>query len=391
MNPKSFARALWVTAAVLTAAGAGCASRQPATESLVSASEGSVVFGTFVSQGEAKLTPRTPLTDLHAVGDGLYAYTQNNIVYSLSPGLELRFLKQVVPPDEGLRPPVQVGEETIFPSTKGMFVLGKTGEPIRTIKLTNPLSSDVHVDQRGMLLAGVAGNTGGRVAVIDPQKSTRASVQETLIGNVRSAPVALQGIVFAATDTGRVYAVGLENRTAWSLDDMSFATGRPIEADLVIDDYALYVASTDLKLYALDRSTGKIKWRYAAEVPLTDTPLVTKDRVYQVVPGKGLASIDKIDGKLYREPLWVTPNVTRVVSADDKYVYGVEGNDRLVAIGITDGVVRFSAQGAFDFVTASGDSIFAASKDGRVVKLKRGPYTGDAVAGVDESVKSVSR
>lgn len=346
----------------------------------MSNSEGSVVYGAFVSQGDARLTPESPISELHAVGDGLYVYTKSNMVYALSQGLEVRFLKQVVKPTEALRPPVAIGDEVIFPSTAGMFVLGKTGEPLRTIKLGNPLSSDIHVDQRGLLIAGVASKTGGRVAVIDPKRDFHPAIQETLIGNVMSAPVALQGIVFAATDKGRVFAVGAENRAAWPMEGMSFETGRPIQADLVIDDYALYVASTDFKLYALDRSTGKIKWRYVAEVPLTSAPLVTKDRVYQVVPGSGLAAIDKINGKLYREPLWVTPDVTQVVTADDKYVYAVQGNKRLVAISIADGEIRFSALGKFDYVTSEGDTIFAAAKDGRVIKLKRGPYTGDAMA-----------
>ena len=255
-------------------------------------------------------------------------------------------------------------------------MLGKTGEPLRTIELNNPLTSDVTVDQRGLLLAGVAAKTGGRVAVIDPTKSVRAAIQETLIGNVRSAPVGLQGIVFAANDVGEVYAIGNENYSAWPPDATPFKTGRPIEANLVIDDYALYVASTDFKLYALDRGTGKIKWRYVAEIALRQAPLVTKDRVYQVVPGRGLVSIDKINGKLYREPLWTTPGVTKVVTADDKYVYGVQGNKRLVAISIADGEIRFSATGAFDFVAAGDGAIFAASADGRIAKLKRGPYVG---------------
>jgi PQQ-like domain len=366
---------------LMAALAAGCATKRMLSTSVVTSSDGSAVYGAFVEQAQARLNPDAPLTNLVAAGDAVYAYTAENQVYALSQGLEIRFLRQVVGKYEALRPAVQVGEEVIFPSSVGLVVLAKNGEPIRTLSLDHPLTSNVQVDQRGLLLAGTAAPTGGRLAVIDPRDPAEPNQQDTLLGNIESAPAAFQGIIFAGTDAGRVFAVASENRTAWGLEELSFNTRRPIKADLVVDEFGVFVASTDGTLYALNRADGRIRWRYMAEAPLMQTPLVTRDRVFQIVPGQGLVAIDKLDGKLYREPLWTAQGVTRLVSVDDRYVYAVRDNDTLIALGLNDGKEKFSATGRFDFVAAGPDNtIFAATRDGAVVSLKRGAYTGDAVA-----------
>jgi outer membrane protein assembly factor BamB len=41
-----------------------------------------------------------------------------------------------------------------------------------------------------------------------------------------------------------------------------FVTSGRIVGDVKVDDSGVYVASTDSKLYALDRGTGKILWKY---------------------------------------------------------------------------------------------------------------------------------
>jgi hypothetical protein len=106
-----------------------------------------------------------------------------------------------------------------------------------------------------------------------------------------------------------------------------------------------------------------------------------------VLEGRGLASINKVEGKLYRDPIWIAQGVTEVIAADDRFIYAAQGHDRLVALGINDGEVKFSTSGDFDFVTAGTDGIFAASTTGNVVKLKRGPYTGEQATPAQAAAK----
>lgn len=368
--------------ALLMIIAAGCSQPTVATKAEQGISiQGNVKYGTFVQENVAKLAPSTPVSDLYVTGDTVFAYTEDNTVYALSSGLEIRYIEPIVKDEFTLRKPVAYGEETIFPSTVAMFVHDKRGNRVRTLNLPNPLTSDARLDQRGLLLAGTAAPTGGRVSVIDPTLLVRPVVGDTLIGTVFSAPVGYQGIVYAANNKGEVFAIGAGNRNAWPLDDMRFDTDRSVRADLVIDDYGLFVASGDTKLYALDRTTGRIKWRYMSEMPLVDTPLVTTDRVYQVVPGRGAAAIDKLEGKLYREPLWIAPGITQVLKADANYLYAVRDGNTLVALGLNDGKEKFSVSGDFSlFVADETGRIFAANSKGTVSCFVRAPYTGDNVA-----------
>lgn len=368
--------------ALLVALIAGCATPSARTDGGPNIDiSGNVKYGTFARENLAKLDPQTPLRQLYVVGSDVVGYTQDNTVYQLSSGLEVRFVEPMAEPNVTLRRPVAYGEEMIFPTAVAIKVVDKSGNLVRTLRLPHPLTSDVRLDQRGLLLAGTASPTGGRVSVIDPTLTVRPVVAETLIGSVFSAPVGYQGIVYAAADDGSVYAIGPDNRNAWPLDDMKFTTNRSVVADLVIDEFGLFVASSDTKLYAIDRTTGRIKWRYMAEVPLTQTPLVTTDRVYQVVDDKGLVAIDKIDGKLYREPLWTARGVTKVLSVDADYVYAVHGGNRLVALGANDGQVKFDVTGDFTMFAAGADGkIFAANEKGAIASFVRRPYTGENVA-----------
>ena len=368
-------------ALLMAAVAGGCASQttRAKVESPIGIN-GNVKYGTFARESIADLDPIAPMTRLYVNGDSVFGYTSTNSVYALSSGLEVKYIQNVANGDVTVRRPIAYGEDTIFPTTLAIKVLDKNGQLLRTMKLPHPLTSDVRLDQRGLLLAGTVAPTGGRVSVIDPTLTVRPVVGDTLIGAVFSAPVGYQGIIYAATESGSVFAIGPDNRNAWPLDDMQFATNRSVKADLVIDEYGLFVASSDTKLYALDRSTGRIKWRYMAEVPLEQAPLLTRDRVYLVVAGKGVVAIDKIEGKLYREPLWTTPGITQVLSSDANYLYAVEGANKLVAIGLSDGKVKFDAAGEFTlFAAGNNGRIFAASETGVIASFVRKPYTGEAV------------
>ena len=365
--------------AALTLAFAGCASKRSASAAgpLFTAAP-SVAYGTFAEQSRADLQPDAPLVKLSFVGDTLFGMTDTNRVYALTKTLDLRYIRQIATPGEQLRTPLALGKEIVFPTTTHLKFYNDAGDPTRTIELPYPITSEVHLDPRGLLIAGTAAKTGGRVTLIDPQNAKMPVREDTLIGTVLSAPVGLQGVVYAANDQGKVFAVGPENRSLWPLATAGFQTNRAVSADLVIDDFALYVASTDSVLYALDRTTGRIKWRYMAEIPLSVAPFVTKDRVFLVVPERGVVGLSKTEGGPYRQPLWTVANATQVLGADDKFMYAVIGNDQIAAVDLVDGSTRFTVTGKFDLFTAGPDQrLYAATRDGKVVSFARAAYIGD--------------
>ncbi|MFT3787458.1 MAG: PQQ-binding-like beta-propeller repeat protein [Tepidisphaeraceae bacterium] len=265
-----------------------------------------------------------------------------------------------------------VGDEIIFPLTASIEIYNcQTGDKIRSQPLPGALTSDVRLDQRGLLLAGTASLTGGRVSVIDPKRQFMIVRTETLVGSVLSAPTSFQGVIYAANDKGQVFAIGDQNRAVWGLDAGAFKTDRSVRADLVADEFGLYAANADGTLYVLDRNSGKIKWRYFAEHGLETAPFLTPEAVYQVVPKVGLVALDKTEGKLNRDPLWTAAGVTDVVAADKKNVYVTIDGNRLAALDRKTGQPVYDVTHAFTtFATNATDgTIFAATQAGQVMSI----------------------
>lgn len=382
MIRRPVALAAMTLAGLLVAAG-GCAQKKAAPRSGPGyAASGSVAYGTFVKRGEAQLKPPSPIASLDFVGDTLLAKTDRNAVYSLSGGLDIRYIQQVAEAGILVRKPVPYAKQVIFPLPTELKFLDERGDTKQSVRLPYPLTTNVNTDPRGFLLAGTAANTGGRVTVIDPKNQKKPVREDTLIGPVLSAPVGFQGVVYAANDRGQVFAIGDERRATWPLPDGAFRTDRSVTADLVIDDYAVYVAATDSKLYALDRTSGRIKWRYMAQTGLAAAPFVTGDRVYQVVPDLGVVALPKTlpenQEKPYREPLWTAKGATRVLGTDDKFLYVVVGGKSVAALDLATGEARFDLKGDFDFFAIGADkTIYTADKGGRVLSFARAPYSGE--------------
>jgi outer membrane protein assembly factor BamB len=181
--------------------------------------------------------------------------------------------------------------------------------------------------------------------------------------------------VYAAGRDGSVYAVNANTRERiWPTPDGVFKTNGAVDADLVADTTGLYVASTDSVLYVLNPNNGKLRWRYFAGAPLNDAPVVTSDRVYLKVQGKGLLAFSKTEGKDVREPLWTRPDVKGIVAQDATYAYGVGEDTRLIAIDKNTGETRYQSQ-RHDFVRfgynpKDDGMIFAVTKSGTVLAIK---------------------
>ena len=377
-----------VALAALTLAGllasTGCAKKVVvARQGPDYAATGSVAYGTFVKRGEARLDPPSPLASLDFVGDSLLGKTDRNAVYALTGGLDLRFIQQVAPAGVYVHKPLLYANQVVYPTPTELKVLDGKGETKQTIKLPHPLTSDVAVDPRGLLLAGTAAPTGGRVTVIDPKNIKKPVKEDTLIGPVLSSPCAFQGVVYAANEAGNIFAIGDERRATWPIVGGAFKADRSVLANLVVDDYAVYVASTDSKLYALDRTSGRIKWRYMSQTALGDAPFVTADHVYQVVPNLGVVSLAKMlpetQERPYRTAQWTASGMTRVLGVDDKYLYGVVGTGTVAAVDLVTGDTRFEVKGNFDYYAFGPDkTVYTADRSGHVFSFARAPYSGDA-------------
>jgi outer membrane protein assembly factor BamB len=129
----------------------------------------------------------------------------------------------------------------------------------------------------------------------------------------------------------------------------------------------------DTKLYALDRGSGKIRWRYFAGTGLDTPPVATKDMVYQYVNGAGLVAIDKINGESDRKPRWIVKDARQFLAEDDQNVYVRASNNRILAVDKKSGETKFRSRrkDLVSFATNATDSIiYAGTKDGLIIAVK---------------------
>ena len=324
-------------------------------------------------------------------GESLIVYTDRNVVERISAGggQPIFINRGVARPRDPLRPPLlvdavgklgQVEQYLVFPKNNSYALLTLDGDPIvvdggtsNEAQLTRALTSGA-VTSDGVLYAGVADTNGGRLIKTDPTKPAGNTLERVLFpGVIRGRPAVFQNLIYAADLNGYVYGVTEDMRAAWKVQAFKTEVGRGVQANLAVDEYGVYAAGTDGTLYALDRNTGRIRWRFLAGESLFSSPVPLGSYVYQSIPGQGVAAINKTDGSTNsRQPAWVAENAKGVLSHDDRHVYLLLNDNGIGAFDKESGEMLFKTQ-RNDFVrfarNTEGARIFAATADGQVVAI----------------------
>jgi outer membrane protein assembly factor BamB len=359
---------------------AGCANGgEPLPE------EGKIVpvpAGNFTVAWRAQLEPqRDALVELHLVEDRVYAYSRNHVSYAIdraSGGLQ--FITPVKISGDTLRPPIHLPERVVFPSASSLEVYDKSGRYQHPVDLPYPTrSAGIGVSRPGtgdFVVLGLDYPRGGRAAAITvdrPYGNVRWELMT--FGGVSSRPAYYDNVLYIASEDGRVYAVGPDRDAHWPLEGGVYVTSGRIVADLVADASGVYVASSDSKLYCVDRTTGKTKWQYFGGNALTDDPQVTEDSVYLAVPGQGVVAIDKNEGEFNRPARWEVRDARQFLAADKQNVYLRRRDNAILAVDKRTGEEKFASRTkAFEVfasnTTSDDGTIFAADKGGLVVAVR---------------------
>jgi len=381
---------LGAAAISLTALAGGCA-KKPAEEAKPTI--GAIPPNSFVQQWRAPLKLNNDVvTELHLRDNNLYAYTRNDVAYQVTRGGgEIQFVAPIKASGGVLRPPVEIKERIVFPTATTMEIYTSAGRFERRFPLDYSTRSPANGIEN-MLFIGLDYPGGGRIAAIDVARPY-ANIRWELLtrGGVSAMPAIFQNIVYIGGEDGRVYAVTPDRRPVWPLEGGVFVTSGRIVGDVQIDETGVYVASTDSKVYCLDRNTGKINWQYFGGRPITATPHVTASTVYVTVPGQGLVALDKGKGEFNRTPRWISKDARKFLSEDAKHTYLATRDGKIQAVDRASGKIVFVSQGkGYDLFVSNpkDDMIFAARKDGTVYAIK--PVLGPGVVGeivMNESVK----
>lgn len=355
--------------AVLILLATGCTASRP------SAAGPTMVSGqAFVKEWEANLSVGTDyIKSLHVHDKSVIAYTQGNRGYWLSAtGGQLLGSNPITRPGHTVHPPVVLADYTVIPTSISLETFDKTGKRLDTFIMPTAIQSPAAGSGSSVYL-GVSHPGSGRLGRFDVGNRVNVGWEMYTSDGVVAAPAVYNETIFAGGLDGRVWAVTSNRLPIWSLPNNAFETNGPITADLVADDHGLYVASHDKRLYCLDRNSGKIKWMYFGEYPLTDAPVATSTQVFQLVPNVGLVAINKAEGKHAREPMWIQPIAQQVLAADDSYVYVRSGRGAVMALDKTTGEPVFqSTRGDLDvFATnVKGSIIYAATRHGTILAIK---------------------
>lgn len=361
---------------------------------------------------------RDAVTELHVTDDAVYAYTRDGEVASIgreSGALEWtaavrgpsRFLYPPVPMKGRIAIPTRTANETItdpvvFPTGGSLEIYDRFGRLYRSFQTPFAVATPA-VGGRGPMLY-LGGSFGGsihgsirgssRLVALDVTRPNAPAIWELMIpgGTLDGAPAFVEDVVYAASEDGSVYAVNAEDREpVWPIEGAVFKTGGRIVCDIVADDSGVYVASTDTKLYALNRNSGRIRWVYYAGRQLRDAPVVTNDMVYQAVPNAGIAAIPKNEGDTQRQPRWLIAGARQFLASDARYAYLLNDDRRIIAVDKNTGAIAFQSQrndlDVYATSTRNDGVIYAATKSGWVLSIRPVLKPG----GVGELVRAPAR
>lgn len=279
--------------------------------------------------------------ELHLIGNDLFVFTSKNVLYRLDArGGSVGFVSDYAPAGAHVQAPVLTKDAVIIPADTKLLMLDQKGYRKGEIDLDYPIRSGAIGTNTGIYVGIDTDKNGGRLAAVDLDRPASPIRWELMTGGaVISTPATYQGIIYVASDDGKVYAVGPDREAMWGIQ--TFQTDRAIRAGLAVDATGVYAASLDGKLYVLDKDTGKLLWEYYAGTFLADTPVITQDLVFLTVRDQGVIALDKKSGAYIRKALWSLPEARGYLSENANLVMLRGENNRILAVDKKTGVIKF--------------------------------------------------
>jgi hypothetical protein len=358
---------LLISALLLSLFTTGCTERKQAPQVGLLSGAG------FLKQWEAPLgLSRDPIRALYLRNEQLIAYSSSNRAYFVDAAAgNLIGLDRAASEGYRLFPPIALTDFFAIPTTSTIEVFDKQAHRVGSMKPLLPIQGPGTGNGNSLYIA--TSSSTGRVSRYEVTDTQLHFVWDLYTSaRLQAAPVVFSDAVYAGGTDGKVWAVTANRLQLWNIPNGVFQTDGPITADLAVDEFGLYVASQDKKLYCLDRSSGKIKWNYYADSALLDGPVVIGNNVFQMVPGVGLVCINKTEGNFTRDAMWTQSAARQVLSADEKYVYVRGGGNSILALDRGTGQIAFQNTRTDLTVFAtnlSSPTIFAATRAGSVLAI----------------------
>ncbi len=193
-----------------------------------------------------------------------------------------------------------------------------------------------------------------------------------IANSIKLMPLNLGRVILVTGNDGELVVIDASSASKyWSKKLLDGVVAQP-----AITDSAIYVAGLDQHIWAFDLGSGRNLWRYLAESPLTDSPVVIGDLVFQQVPAKGLICFEALPkSKPGGEIVWSDPNVAGnvVTTRRENLIIWNQKNKQMDVLtsqrgGHVSTIILPFVDKLMTTSTVEGD-LYAYHRDGRVVRL----------------------
>ncbi len=256
-----------------------------------------------------------------------------------------------------------VGETLIYVANPqgAIYALDKNGGAIRWRASTTPgPSSGPPVIAGNQLIIGAAGG-----ALFSLNAATGQRGWSAQIGVPISSPCAVGDTLFFTSQSGDLHAFDVRTLdTRWKLN-VGASVRTPIHEQGI-----LYVASQ--RVCAIDLATGKIKWQFAPEAAACSAPVITPTLICCGASNGYVYALDKTTGGVKWKFWLLTGGAPPSIRVADDVLYASTLGGQIYAFDLHSGAFQWKFQAAgrlFSAPTVAGGKLFAACEDRNVYAL----------------------
>lgn len=127
-----------------------------------------------------------------------------------------------------------------------------------------------------------------------PREDVGGAWQYTEPGEITAGPVVADGVAYAASTDGNLYAV--DAITGDGIDDWPVELGASSEATPTVADGTVYVGDESGTIWAFDAQSGETEWRFETDGPVGGAPVVHDGIVYATSEDGVVYAIDGATG-----------------------------------------------------------------------------------------------
>ncbi len=242
----------------------------------------------------------------------------------------------------------------------------ETGQPL-PLSLSYRASDDITIDEQNLYYSS---STGGTHYIVASNRHTGETVWVyEMFSSMSSAPTLVNDIIYALSSDKNIYAL---NKNTGDLL-WKYLTGAPfIYQTSAISNNVLYAKNQDEALYALDAMTGELKWSYPLDSFAFTSPVLHGNLVI-FVDSYSIKALSTVSGTLAWE---FEPQVSTQLAFGSSAIYSdtvyANANHRIFALDVETGDLVWQKQMEADIrysISVVNGVLFMGSDDNKIYAL----------------------